>query len=115
MGSALTSACLLACWALRNHDASTGTIVSATSSEASSAIETVNANGRKSSPTWPPTRAIGIKTATVAMVEDVIAPATSFTAGTMVRMGLMPGRSEEHTSELQSRGHLVCRLLLENK
>src|SRR5207253_9601945 len=23
------------------------------------------------------------------------------------------GRSEEHTSELQSRGHLVCRLLLE--
>src|SRR5690625_6660428 len=26
-----------------------------------------------------------------------------------------PGRSEEHTSELQSRGHLVCRLLLEQK
>src|SRR5439155_2416570 len=25
------------------------------------------------------------------------------------------GRSEEHTSELQSRGHLVCRLLLEKK
>src|SRR5690625_6766923 len=24
-------------------------------------------------------------------------------------------RSEEHTSELQSRGHLVCSLLLENK
>src|SRR5690625_6104534 len=24
-------------------------------------------------------------------------------------------RSEEHTSELQSRGHLVCRLLLEEK
>src|SRR5437660_9724732 len=31
-------------------------------------------------------------------------PATSFTM-----------RSEEHTSELQSRGHLVCRLLLEKK
>src|SRR5690625_2872011 len=31
--------------------------------------------------------------------------------------GLMKGiaRSEEHTSELQSRGHLVCRLLLEKK
>src|SRR5439155_8937796 len=39
--------------------------------------------------------------------------------------GLRPGdspssspegvRSEEHTSELQSRGHLVCRLLLEKK
>src|SRR5690625_6499160 len=31
---------------------------------------------------------------------------------------LYPGvwpRSEEHTSELQSRGHLVCRLLLEKK
>src|SRR5690625_5370045 len=25
------------------------------------------------------------------------------------------GRSEEHTSELQSRGHLVCRLLLEKQ
>src|SRR5439155_20741945 len=33
--------------------------------------------------------------------------------------GAAPGargcRSEEHTSELQSRGHLVCRLLLEKK
>src|SRR5690625_1138726 len=29
--------------------------------------------------------------------------------------GLELGRSEEHTSELQSRGHLVCRLLLEKK
>src|SRR5690625_6939372 len=28
---------------------------------------------------------------------------------------LTQGRSEEHTSELQSRGHLVCRLLLEKK
>src|SRR5437870_6159087 len=28
---------------------------------------------------------------------------------------LTASRSEEHTSELQSRGHLVCRLLLENK
>src|SRR5690625_6170481 len=25
----------------------------------------------------------------------------------------VPARSEEHTSELQSRGHLLCRLLLE--
>src|SRR3989442_6004422 len=29
--------------------------------------------------------------------------------------GLGRGRSEEHTSELQSRPHLVCRLLLEKK
>src|SRR5690625_834756 len=31
------------------------------------------------------------------------------------RVGVQHGRSEEHTSELQSRGHLVCRLLLEQK
>src|SRR5207253_6105136 len=31
-----------------------------------------------------------------------------------LRIGLEK-RSEEHTSELQSRGHLVCRLLLEKK
>src|SRR5690625_6055730 len=35
----------------------------------------------------------------------------------MLNMGLqiISRRSEEHTSELQSRGHLVCRLLLEKK
>src|SRR5690625_5927264 len=37
---------------------------------------------------------------------DLVAAATD--AGVL-------GRSEEHTSELQSRGHLVCRLLLEKK
>src|SRR5690625_6153630 len=30
-------------------------------------------------------------------------------------VGLQTDRSEEQTSELQSRGHLVCRLLLEKK
>src|SRR2546422_6178033 len=38
--------------------------------------------------------------------------------GRPVGMPSMPGilgRSEEHTSELQSRLHLVCRLLLEKK
>src|SRR5436305_9666208 len=30
-------------------------------------------------------------------------------------LALRPARSEEHTSELQSRPHLVCRLLLEKK
>src|SRR5690625_5756404 len=38
-----------------------------------------------------------------------IVPATS------ARQDPFGGRSEEHTSELQSRGHLVCRLLLEKK
>src|SRR3989442_6153220 len=32
-----------------------------------------------------------------------------------VRESRRPERSEEHTSELQSRPHLVCRLLLEKK
>src|SRR2546422_3691147 len=39
-------------------------------------------------------------------------------AGTRRRLRLRsraPPRSEEHTSELQSRLHLVCRLLLEKK
>src|SRR2546429_5750238 len=33
----------------------------------------------------------------------------------LVALYWMHGRSEEHTSELQSRLHLVCRLLLEKK
>src|SRR5207253_11338742 len=40
----------------------------------------------------------------VAVVSTEVTPGA---AGTV--------RSEEHTSELQSRGHLVCRLLLEKK
>src|SRR5437870_10366732 len=36
------------------------------------------------------------------------------TMGEVVEVG-SGARSEEHTSELQSRGHLVCRLLLEKK
>src|SRR5690625_6767114 len=32
-----------------------------------------------------------------------------------VALDLVLSRSEEHTSELQSRGHLVCRLLLEKR
>src|SRR3712207_3228336 len=33
----------------------------------------------------------------------------------LLRTGAAPARSEEHTSELQSRQYLVCRLLLEKK
>src|SRR5690625_7078265 len=33
----------------------------------------------------------------------------------MTQKPVCSDRSEEHTSELQSRGHLVCRLLLEKK
>src|SRR3712207_7942613 len=38
-----------------------------------------------------------------------------FVQNMLVAMGLALGRSEEHTSELQSRQYLVCRLLLEKK
>src|SRR5690625_5629278 len=41
-------------------------------------------------------------------------PATLKPAGRAYLVGAKK-RSEEHTSELQSRGHLVCRLLLEKK
>src|SRR5690625_1956883 len=41
------------------------------------------------------------------------APALAGACHHLMRRGLI--RSEEHTSELQSRGHLVCRLLLEKK
>src|SRR5690625_6928452 len=34
---------------------------------------------------------------------------------TDIKINMRQSRSEEHTSELQSRGHLVCRLLLEKK
>src|SRR5687768_17662842 len=41
--------------------------------------------------------------------------AHAFTAGYDIRTEAGLERSEEHTSELQSRLHLVCRLLLEKK
>src|SRR5476651_2893536 len=39
-------------------------------------------------------------------------PSSPFSLATCAAL---PGRSEEHTSELQSRQYLVCRLLLEKK
>src|SRR5439155_21255854 len=51
-------------------------------------------------------------------VPDGVASAASCALRTVIhafdRVGRVE-RSEEHTSELQSRGHLVCRLLLEKK
>src|SRR5690625_5464139 len=43
---------------------------------------------------------------------SVAAPIAAEVINAAARAGL---RSEEHTSELQSRGHLVCRLLLDKK
>src|SRR3712207_7626687 len=42
-------------------------------------------------------------------------PGVDDRVGMGVAVGLDEGRSEEHTSELQSRQYLVCRLLLEKK
>src|SRR5207253_6604670 len=57
-----------------------------------------------------------------AMMAGLLATTSVFTNGhvamwTILSVGLFNSimRSEEHTSELQSRGHLVCRLLLEKK
>src|SRR5687768_18053162 len=52
---------------------------------------------------------------------ELVVPVVRPAAGARVRMLAVAGvlglvlRSEEHTSELQSRLHLVCRLLLEKK
>src|SRR5690625_5741034 len=40
---------------------------------------------------------------------------TKFVTVARSLLDVLSRRSEEHTSELQSRGHLVCRLLLEKK
>src|SRR5258708_21188727 len=41
--------------------------------------------------------------------------ATAFSVGVIAQASTISQRSEEHTSELQSPDHLVCRLLLEKK
>src|SRR5437660_8428293 len=51
---------------------------------------------------------------------SIVVVMTDITDAAMLQSKLMhaekmAARSEEHTSELQSRGHLVCRLLLEKK
>src|SRR5438105_12045400 len=56
---------------------------------------------------FPRRRVTNTPSPTPTAPEMAVAPATSATA--------ISGRSEEHTSELQSRVDLVCRLLLEKK
>src|SRR5690625_6873532 len=53
--------------------------------------------------------ALGLDMRRTAGISEIFSRSSS-TASHAVRIG---SRSEEHTSELQSRGHLVCRLLLE--
>src|SRR5690625_6056738 len=53
-----------------------------------------------------------ISRATLSLVSsDLVLPYEP----SLTERALIHYRSEEHTSELQSRGHLVCRLLLEKK
>src|SRR3712207_8550777 len=63
--------------------------------------------------------AVGTERAGLGHVDGLgEADAVAFDAhrdGVGVRGGRRHGRSEEHTSELQSRQYLVCRLLLEKK
>src|SRR6202521_1466402 len=47
--------------------------------------------------------------------SKLVGIARKFAAEFDARKSDLAGRSEEHTSELQSRRHLVCRLLLEKK
>src|SRR5690349_25052922 len=47
--------------------------------------------------------------------SDGVLGTQQFVADSVALLNELPGRSEEHTSELQSRRDLVCRLLLEKK
>src|SRR5439155_10390236 len=65
---------------------------------------------------WGPSANFGTSTALES--SAMIRPCSSSFSGIRyeaVEQGRIIARSEEHTSELQSRGHLVCRLLLEKK
>src|SRR5436305_6769550 len=54
-------------------------------------------------------------TKSIEIVVMVILGGMGNTLGVILAAILLTLRSEEHTSELQSRPHLVCRLLLEKK
>src|SRR5439155_25502017 len=76
---------------------------------------------RRSSDLYPAYRAVGfVATGMAKGAEDALASIKVLAAMllfplTWTGVERAASRSEEHTSELQSRGHLVCRLLLEKK
>src|SRR5690625_6781080 len=64
----------------------------------------------------PVAGAVTVTTPQDVAVDDVRRAAVMFNKVKVPMLGVVENmRSEEHTSELQSRGHLVCRLLLEKK
>src|SRR3712207_8268238 len=56
-----------------------------------------------------------IKPRSIVLALENLADIRNITAHNNVLLGHKCRRSEEHTSELQSRQYLVCRLLLEKK
>src|SRR5438445_2573715 len=61
------------------------------------------------------TRAVGHRDAGQARVRVGLSHPTRIRTALVRRLAGPASRSEEHTSELQSRQYLVCRLLLEKK
>src|SRR5687768_17927079 len=91
-------------------------------------IENAVKNASPAPSTAGKTRSFSISTAVTTSDAPRSASTTSTELASTVRVGPTnskvwsasikqptPARSEEHTSELQSRLHLVCRLLLEKK
>src|SRR5690625_6585976 len=56
-----------------------------------------------------------VRGVTVVGPHDLLDARADDRIGGLLKRHILELRSEEHTSELQSRGHLVCRLLLEKK
>src|SRR5690625_6466997 len=122
MGSASAGRCFASAirWRGRSHTTYTGRFCPGSS--ASVAL-------RSRHPVLRPGKKIGggmernrmIRAAALALLVSVIALPTMSQAQTLADAMVSAVksstelRSEEHTSELQSRGHLVCRLLLEKK
>src|SRR3712207_7197742 len=73
----------------------------------------------RSDPRTPSTFYVGLGTAGVMKTTDNGATFSSIferqPVASVGAVAVAPSRSEEHTSELQSRQYLVCRLLLEKK
>src|SRR6266498_3414407 len=72
----------------------------------------MNRAGPLEVPDWTTNPGVGLKTCPVGAPPGMLTTSPAFWIGLPLTK---PGRSEEHTSELQSRPHLVCRLLLEKK
>src|SRR5439155_20564620 len=66
-------------------------------------------------PRWRPNVSVAPSPTPTVNLTTRVTRSRSFKHSSQAAAKLSTTRSEEHTSELQSRGHLVCRLLLEKK